>query len=217
MLRFSSARPEWDRPARLASALETAAAGVLIVFAGALSGAVLAGCDSDGLGPGDFEGTVQINGATERVEGEAVYTVVETDRGPRFVLGLFVGDLYDSDFDGYDFASLRRDGTRPGVGAYSVTAEGASRAFTGSYARVQDADDPSDASGPVIRATDGVVSFTQVDGYGFVSGTFTFSGDGIHVENPRNRVTGEVTGTFEARYERPETLRRLGVDIGLDD
>ena len=62
-----------------------------------------------------------------------------------------------------------------------------------------------------------MVTLTQVDGYGFVSGTFTFSGDGVRVENPRDRVAGEVTGTFEARYERPETLRRLGVDVGLDD
>ena len=212
------ARSAWEpRPDRLASALETAAAGVLIVAAAALSGATLAGCDAAGLGIGDFRGTVQVEADTRPVEGEAVYTLVETARGPRVVIGLFVGGLFESDYDGYDFVTLRRDGARPGVGAYSVTAEGAgARAFTGSYARVTDADDPDMAQGPVLRATDGVVTVTRVDDFGFVSGTFRFTGDGIRVESPRTTVGGEVSGTFEARYESPDTLRRLGIDIGLD-
>ena len=209
----------WDRrTSRSATALETAAAGVLIVVAAAFSGATLAGCDSDEIGLGDFRGTVQLGGAAARpVEGEAVYTFVETPTGPRMVIGLFNGDLFDNTFRGYDFVALRRDGARPGVGAYAVTAEGAGRvAFTGSYANVEDADEPSDAFGPVLRATDGTVSVTQVDDYGFVSGTFSFAGTGIRVESPRTAVTGSVSGTFEARYERPETLRRLGLDLGLD-
>ena len=213
----AAAPASWSRASRLASAFETAVAGVVIVAAGALAGTLLAGCDSDGFGIGDYRGTVQVDGPTSPVEGEAVYTVVETARGPRFVLGLFTGSLTDSDRDDYDFAALRRDGGRPGVGAYSVTAEGAgARAFTASYARVADADDPDEAAGPVFRATDGVLTVTQVDDFGFVSGTFRFSGDGSRVENPRTRVTGEVSGTFEARYESPEMLRSLGVDIGLD-
>lgn len=208
----------WQHADRLASALETVVAGVLIVAAAAVSGVLLAGCDADGLGIGDVRGTTRVDGATERFDGEAVYTVVETRRGPRFVLGLFNGRLYDSQPDGYDFASLRRDGGRPGVGGYSVTAEGAgSRAFTASYARVRDADDPDEARGPVVRATEGVVTVTRVDGYGFLSGTVRFAGDGVRVEDPRARVAGEVTATFEARYESPETLRALGVDLGLDD
>ncbi|HEX9951850.1 MAG TPA: hypothetical protein VGB53_08795 [Rubricoccaceae bacterium] len=212
------AAPSWSRPGRLASALETVVAGVAIVVAGALAGTLLAGCDSDGFGIGDYRGTIQVDGSTAPVEGEAVYTVVETVRGPRFVLGLFTGSLTDSDRDDYDFAALRRDGGRPGVGAYSVTTEGAgTRAFTASYARVADADDPEEVAGSVFRATEGVLTVTQVDDFGFVSGTFRFSGDGSRVENPRTRVTGEVSGTFEARYESPETLRSLGVDIGLDD
>ena len=210
-------RSDWDRPSRLASALETAVAGLGIVAAAMLCGATLAACDADGTRIGDFRGTVQVDGAADPVEGEAVYTVVETAQGPRFVVGLFVGDLFDSDVDDYNFATLRRDGARPGVGGYSVTTEGAgARAFTGSYARVSDADDPDEAAGPVLRATDGVVTVTQVDDYGVVSGTFRFTGDGVRIESPRTTVTGEVTGTFEARYERPETLRRLGVDLGLD-
>ncbi|HEX8384894.1 MAG TPA: hypothetical protein VF576_01865, partial [Rubricoccaceae bacterium] len=72
-------------------------------------------------------------------------------------------------------------------------------------------------TGPVLRATDGVVTVTRVDDFGFVSGTFRFTGDGVRVENPRARVAGEVSGTFEARYESPELLRSLGVDLGLDD
>lgn len=208
----------WTRADRLASAFETVVAGVLIVAAASVSGMLLAGCDSDGLGIGDYRGTTRVDGATERFDGEAVYTVVETSRGPRFVLGLFKGRLYDSQYDGYDFAALRRDGGRPGVGGYSVTTEGAgSRSFTASYARVRDADDPEEAQGPVVRATEGVVTVTQVDDFGFVSGTVRFSGDGVRVENPRARIAGEVTATFEARYESPETLRRLGVDLGLDD
>lgn len=212
-----AARP-WQRTDRLASALETVVAGLFIVAAASVSGVLLAGCDSEGLGIGDYRGTTRVDGATEAFDGEAVYTVVETARGPRFVLGLFKGRLYDSRYDGYDFAAVRRDGGRPGVGGYSVTTEGAgSRAFTASYARVADADDPEEAQGPVLRATEGVVTITQVDDFGFVSGTVHFSGDGVRVENPRARVAGEVTATFEARYERPETLRRLGVDLGLDD
>jgi hypothetical protein len=212
---------DWDlpaRPARLASALETVAAGAFIVVAGMLSGAALAGCDAVGSGLGEFSGQTEVNGAATPIEGEAVYTVVETARGPRFVVGLFVGDLFDSDDDGYDFVALRRDGSRPGVGGYSVTAEGAgARAFTASYANVEDADDVDEAEGPVLRGTDGVVTITQVDDYGAVSGTFRFTGDGVRVESPRTRVTGEVSGTFEARYESPDLLRRLGVDLGLDD
>ncbi|HEX8386477.1 MAG TPA: hypothetical protein VF576_09850, partial [Rubricoccaceae bacterium] len=131
------ARSTWDRPDRLASALETVAAGVLIVLAAALSGATLAGCDSEGSGLGEFTGQTEVAGDSRAVEGEAVYTVVETDRGPRFVVGLFVGDLFESGYDGYDFVALRRAGPRPGVGGYSVTPEGAgARAFTASYARV---------------------------------------------------------------------------------
>ncbi len=169
-----------------------------------LCGTLLAGCDSDALGIGDFRGTVQVDAASRPVEGEAVYTVVETARGPRFVLGLFVGDLYDSRYDDYDFAALRRDGGRPGVGAFSVTAEGAgARAFTASYAQVTDANDPDEAAGPAIRATEGVVTITQVDDYGFLTGTVHFSGDGVRVENPRTRIRGEVSSTFEARYETP--------------
>ncbi|HEX8299343.1 MAG TPA: hypothetical protein VF594_09310 [Rubricoccaceae bacterium] len=212
-----AAPASWGRASRLASAAETLVAGVLIIAAGAVSGTLLAGCDSTGFGIGDYRGTIQVDGATSPVEGEAVYTVVETARGPRFVLGLFTGSLTESDRDDYDFAALRSDGGRPGVGAYSVTTEGAgTRAFTASYARVADADDPDEVEGSVIRATDGVLTVTQVDNFGFLSGTFRFSGDGSRVENPRTRVTGEVSGTFEARYESPETLRSLGVDIGLD-
>ena len=213
-------RDSWDRPTgadRLASALETCVAGVVIIVAAMGCGALLAGCDSDGLGIGDFRGTVQVDAASRPVEGEAVYTVVETPQGPRFVLGLFVGDLYDSRYNEYDFAALRRDGGRPGVGAFSVTPEGAgARAFTASYSQVTNADDPEEASGPAIRATEGVVTITSVDDYGFISGTVHFSGDGVRVENPRARIRGGVSSTFEARYETPETLRRLGVDIGLD-
>lgn len=212
-----TARPDWDRPDRLASAIETAAAGLLIVVAAAVSGSTLAGCDAAGSGLGEFTAQTEVSGDSRAVEGEAVYTVVETDHGPRFVVGLFVGDLFDSDVDGYDFVALRRDGARPGVGGYSVTTEGAgARAFTASYARVENADDVDDAVGPVLRATDGVVTVTQVDDFGSVSGTFRFTGDGVRVESPRTRVTGEVSGTFEARYESPALLRSLGVDLGLD-
>ena len=214
---LSASEPESDRPARLASALEAAAAGALLIVLAALSGAVFAGCDSDGLGLGDFRADVQLNGAEAALEGEAVYTVVDGPAGPRVVIGLFNGDLFDNQFDGYNFVALRRDGALPGVGAYAVTVEGAGRtAFTGSYARVDDADDPDEARGPVLRATDGTVTVTRVDEFGFLSGTFQFTGTGIRVESPRTRVLGEVSGTFEARYERPETLRRLGVDLGLD-
>ena len=186
------------RPALLAAALLT----------------VTAGCDSGESLLGEFEGRVEIADRTDSVEGEAVYTVVETARGPEFVLGLFVGDLFDQDFDAYDYVLFRRPGYLPGVGGYTIDDDPAT-AVAATIARVDEADEPLESTGVVLRGLDGTLAVTAVDGYGFVAGTFQFEAAGVRVEAPRRTVTGGASGTFEARYETPATLRRLGVDLGI--
>ena len=175
---------------------------------------VTPGCDSEGSLLGEFEGRTAIGAQTRDVEGEAVYTVVETDRGPEFVIGLFVGDLFESDVDAYDYVLFRRTGDRPGVGAYVVDEDPIS-AVAATIARVDEADDPLDSFGAVLAGTDGTLAITRVDGYGNVAGSYRFSAEGLRVDVPGDRVTGSASGTFEARYERPETFRRLGLDLGL--
>lgn len=173
------------------------------------------GCDADDDSLlGAFEGAVEVDGAVRTVDGEAVYTVVDTEAGPAFVLGLFVGDLYESDFDRYDVVLFRRPGARPGVGAYAVDAD-PTRAVAATIARVEDADEPREASGSVLQGTAGTLALTRVDGYGFVSGTYRFDAEGVDVEQPSRSVSGAASGRFEARYEPPSTFRRLGVDLGL--
>ena len=175
---------------------------------------VLAGCDGDDSLLGEFEGQVVVTGDARAVDGEAVYTIVETDRGPEFVLGLFVGDLYESDFDAYDYVLFRRPGRRPGVGAYAIDDDPTS-AVGASLARVDEADEPRDAEGYALVGTDGTLAVTRVDGYGFVAGTFRLEAEGLAVGRPERRLTGTASGRFEARYEPPATFRRLGLDLGL--
>ena len=65
-----------------------------------------------------------------------------------------------------------------------------------------------------LAGTDGTLAISRVDGYGFVLGTYDVDGEGVFL--PRGgRATGSARGTFEARYEPPETFRRLGLDLGL--
>lgn len=173
-----------------------------------------AGCDAEGSLLGEFEGRTTIGAEVRDVEGEAVYTVVETDRGSELVIGLFVGDLFESDFDDYDYVLFRRPGGRPGVGAYAVDDDPTS-AVAATIARVDEADDPLDAFGAVLVGTDGTLAITRVDGYGFLAGSYQFDAEGLRVDIPGRRVTGAASGTFEARYEPPSAFRRLGLDLGL--
>ncbi len=173
---------------------------------------LLAGCDAESSLLGAFEGRTTIGAEARDVEGEAVYTVVETDRGAEFVIGLFVGDLFDSDDEAYDYVLFRRPGERPGVGAYAVQADPVT-AVAATIARVDEADDPLDAVGAVLSGTGGTLAITRVDPYGFLTGTYRFDAEGLRVDRPGARVTGAASGTFEAHYEPPSTFRRLGLDL----
>lgn len=174
----------------------------------------LAGCDSEDSLLGEFVGRVEVDAEARAVDGEAVYTVVETASGPEFVLGLFVGDLYESDRDEYDYVLFRRPGARPGVGAYAIADE-QDRSVAATIARVDEAADPLEAFGVVLRGVDGTLALTSVDSYGFLVGSFEFAADGLTVAPPTRRVLGAAQGTFEARYEPPSTFRRLGLDLGI--
>ena len=192
----------------------------------AVAGALLAGCDADADSLlGEFRGSDRV-GAEVRgdLEGEAVYTVAETAAGPVFVLGLFVGDLFESDVDEYDYVLFRRLGDRPGVGAYAVEADPVT-AFSATLARADDvdesleADDESDDDdrfrlSAALAGTDGTLAISRVDDYGNVLGTYDLEAEGVLL--PRGgRVTGAARGRFEARYEPPSTFRRLGLDLGI--
>lgn len=175
---------------------------------------VLPGCDGEESLLGEFRAEVEVADLARSVDGEAVYTVVETADGPEFVLGLFVGDLFESDFDEYDYVLFRRPGLVPGVGGYAID-DDPTRAVAATIAKVDDADEPLESTGAVLHGVDGTLALTNVDAYGFVAGTFRFEAAGVSVQAPSVAVTGRASGTFEARYETPATLRSLGVDLGL--
>ncbi|MGB3543177.1 hypothetical protein [Rubrivirga sp.] len=170
----------------------------------------VAGCDSDDSLLGEFVGTTEIGSQARAVDGEAVYTVLDGPNGPEFVLGLFVGDLYDSDLDAYDYVLFRRPGDRPGAGAYGVDND-PDRAFNATIARVEDADEPLEAEGSVLNGVDGTLAITRVDGYGFLVGSYEFIAEGVRVGPSSGFVEGAARGTFEARYESPSTFRALGL------
>ncbi|MDT0633037.1 hypothetical protein RQM47_06105 [Rubrivirga sp. S365] len=171
-----------------------------------------AGCDADESLLGEFEGRIDVDRSARLVEGEAVYTILDGPRGPEFVLGLFVGDLFESDIEDYDYVLFRRPGARPGVGAYAVDADPA-YAVAATIANVDEADDPLKARGEVLRGLEGTLALTRIDDYGFVAGTFQFDAAGFFVQRPAQAVTGAASGTFEARYEPPATFRALGLDL----
>lgn len=183
------------------------------------SAGLLTGCDTDGPESllGKFEGSVVVEGvARDSLRGEAVYTLVDTPDGPEFVLGLFIGDLLESDYDRYDFIVFRRLGDRPGVGGYTIDDDPDSGAVvTATYANVDDADDPRTARGTILRGTTGLLAITRVDPYGFISGSFRFEGEGLPVGSPTLLFEGAADGRFEARYESPGFLRSLGADLDL--
>lgn len=174
----------------------------------------VAGCDSLDSLLGDFRGTIDVDAAREAVEGEAVYTIVETADGPRFVLGLFVDGLTENTADDYDYVVFYLDGARPDVGAYAVVpGSDGRRDATATLARIADADDPPDTRGVLLRATDGTLTITRVDTYGFLAGSFQIDATGVRVEAPEAPVTGAASGRFEARYEPPAVFRRLGIAL----
>ena len=178
---------------------------------------LVAGCDGQDSLLGEFVGSDSVDGRARAVEGEAVYTVVETAYGPEIVLGLFVGDLFESDRDEYDYVLFRLPGDRPSVGAVAVDDDPGYRVAQATIARVDEADEPLDASGVLLTGTDGTLAFSSVDGYGFVVGTYRFQAQGLRVRDGarQSRSAGSASGTFEARYASPGAFRRLGLDLGL--
>ena len=174
-----------------------------------------AGCDGSDDLLGEFVGTDQVDARSRAVEGEAVYTVAETAAGPEVVLGLFVGDLFESDRDAYDYVLFRLPGERPGVGAFAIDDDPNRRAATATLARVEEADDVLEADGVLLTGTDGTLGITSVDSHGFVGGTYSFDAEGVRVRRGGGRVTGTAQGRFEARYVEPGTFRRLGLDLGI--
>ena len=172
----------------------------------------LAACDAGEDLLGEFEAQVDAGDGVRLVDGEAVYTVVETEGGPEFVLGLFVGDLFDSGYGEADYVLFRRLGALPGVGAYAVDADPTS-AVSATIARVEDAEDALDATGPVLLGRSGQLALTSIDGYGFVVGTFRFDAVGFPVEAPGRTLVGGASGRFEARYEPPSTFARIGLGL----
>lgn len=169
-----------------------------------------AGCDATDSLLGEFVGRVSVGDATRAVEGEAVYTVIETADGPEFVLGLFVGDLTDSDREAYDYVLFRRLGDVPRVGGYAVDDDPV-RAFGATIAAVTEADEPLDATGAVLAGVDGTLAITAVDSYGFMAGTYRFTAEGLSLDAPGGSVRGAASGVFEARYEAPAAFARIGL------
>lgn len=173
----------------------------------------LGGCDALDSLLGEFEGRRAIAGASESVDGEAIYTVVETAGGPRFVLGLFVDGLTASSRTDYDYVVFRLPDARPDVGAYAVDdrASGA-RVFTATLAHVEDAG-RDEARGTLLRGTGGTLTVERVDGYGFLLGSFQVDATGLRIEAPGATVAGSASGRFEARYEPPAVFQRLGIAL----
>lgn len=173
---------------------------------------IFVGCDADESLLGEFQGRIDVDRGQRLVEGEAIYTVVDGPRGPEFVLGLFVGDLFESDYEDYDYVLFRRPGFRPGVGAYAVD-DDPTYAVAATIARVNEADDPLEARGEVLRGLTGTLALTRIDDYGFIAGTFQFDAAGFRVQRPAQTVSGGASGTFEARYEPPSAFYALGLDL----
>ena len=94
--------------------------------------------------------------------GEAADGVEDADDvlllGDTFVLLFFDDDLRANHRDDYAFVALSRQGGVPGVGAFAVANDDPNPpAFRGQYADLEEADEP-DATGPVLSATDGVLT-----------------------------------------------------------
>ncbi|MEM1054764.1 MAG: hypothetical protein AAGI52_04505 [Bacteroidota bacterium] len=184
---------------------------------------------------GEFEANVLVDGVEEQnpddegddderdgLEGEAVYTVVQTERGQEFVIGLFVGDLFDSQFDDYQYLLFRLEGDGPSVGAYAIDDDPENSGARAIYADVQEPEDDEDRGegeeeddafiGEILTGTDGVLTISYVDQFS-IRGTFRFDARGLDVRNPERFLDGEASGRFEAVYERPSLVLNRGLEL----
>lgn len=191
----------------------------------------LAACDSESNDLfGEFIAEVLVDGIPEQnpdaeagedeLTGEAVYTIVQTEHGQEFVLGLFVGDLFDSQYDDYQYVLIRLKGGVPEVGAYAIEDDPQYTAARAIYADVQEVDEDEadgngiedDLEGEILTGTDGVLAISYVDPFS-VRGTFRFDARGIDVQVPSRFVDGLASGRFEAVYEQPSLVLNRGLDL----
>lgn len=178
-------------------------------------GVLAVGCDVvDGIGTGDF--VARVTGDVDStLEGDAYWSVVDDGDGDTFVLLFFSDELRSNHRDDYAFVALSRQGGKPGVGAFAVANDDPNPpAFRGQYANLEEADEP-DATGPVLSATDGVLTVTREQS-GLINGSFRFDARGLRLPDTGAFITGTVQGTFEARYLSPATIRSLHIPFGLD-
>lgn len=175
---------------------------------------------------GEFEAEVVVDGVVvespeedeerDGLSGEAVYTLVETENGTEFVLGLFVGDLFDSQHDDYQYLLFRVKGGIPSVGAYAIDDTPEYSGAKAVYADVEEVDGGDDfgdvLDGEILTGTDGTLAISAVDGYS-VRGSFRFDARGVNVRAPDRFVEGLASGQFEAVYERPSLVLNRGLEL----
>jgi len=182
-------------------------------------GVLAVGCDvidgDDGeIGTGEFRARVT-GDVDSSFGGDAYWSVINNGSGDTFVLLFFDDELRSNHRDDYAFVALSRQGGAPGVGAFAVANDEPNPpAFRGQYANLEEADEP-DATGPVLSATDGVLTVTRVQS-GLINGSFRFDARGLQLPSTSAFITGTVQGTFEARYLSPATIGSLNIPFGLD-
>ncbi len=171
-----------------------------------------AGCDAVATLRGEHN--VVISGdVADAFVGEAVYSVLNGPSGPRFVLLLSRDDLRDNDEDDYTYIVMTRQSDVPGVGVFTIAENDASNdTFTGSFADLARADEPLDATGPVLSARTGVLSITNIEG-DYLVGAFRFDARGLNLPDRSGFIDAALDGVFEARPVSPSTLENLEVDF----
>jgi len=173
------------------------------------------GCDAIQTLRGEH--TVVISGdVTDAFTGDAVYSVLDGTSGPRFVLLLSRDDLSDWDDDDYTYIVMTRRGDTPGVGVFAIAEDDASNdTFSGSFADLQQADEPLEVNGPALTASTGVLTITDINA-GHLVGAFRFEARGLNLPDRSSFIDAVLDGSFEARRVSPSTLNNLEVDFDFN-
>lgn len=173
---------------------------------------LIAGCDAVVTLRGEHN--VVISGdLQDAFVGDAVYAVLDGPSGPRFVLLLSRDALHDNDDDDYTYIVMSRNSGAPGVGVYTIAENDASNeTFTGSFADLAQANEPLDATGPILSARTGVLSITNIEG-GYLVGAFRFDARGLNLPDRSGFIDAALDGLFEARPVSPSTFENLEVDF----
>ena len=176
---------------------------------------LVAGCDAIETLRGEH--TVVISGdVVDAFTGEAVYSVLDGPSGPRFVLLLSRDDLFDNDDDDYTYIVMTRRSDTPGVGVFAIAEDDASHdTFSGSFADLEQADEPLEATGPVLTAITGVLAITDINA-GYLVGSFRFDARGLNLPDRSGFIDAALDGSFEARSVSPSTLNNLEVDFDFN-